>query len=213
MAFNNEVGPWKPEYLEGDSWDYEYLREAAMDIKDVSGMVCEIGLRRGGGCEAIMSGMIEANDRRVLVGVDPFGNIDYYEREDSFTKLDYTNNMRSEFIVNAHTYAGHNEIHLMFFNMEDTEFFDRFSDGVPYYNEEKYMLDEYALVHFDGPHNYDSLKNETDWFNERAQSGAYFVYDDVVGFYDHDKVEAEVILPLGFDLVIKGQRKAVYRKQ
>lgn len=203
---------WFPQHLEGDSFEYEYLRAAAMSIKDVPGMVCEIGLRRGGGCEAIMSGMVDADDRRVLIGVDPYGNIQYHEREDSFTRLDYTNVMRSEFIVNAHICAAQNGIHLNFFNLEDVEFFERFWDGIPCYNEEKYISDEYALVHFDGPHNFDNLENETNWFNDRAPEGAMFVYDDVVGFYDHDEVEEKVILPLGFELIIKGQRKAVYKK-
>ena len=208
----DDLKVWRPQVLEGDSFEYEFLKEAAANIKDVPGAVCEIGSRRGGGIEAIVSGMVEASDIRPVVAIDPFGNIDYHETETNFRKLDYTNEMRSQFIINAHTYAHEKGVHLMFWNLEDTEFFDRFLDGVPYYEQDKYMIDEYALVHFDGPHDYKSIKLETDWFDERAHPGAFFVYDDVVGFYDHDKVEAEIIFPLDYELIIKGDRKAVYRK-
>ena len=208
----NDLNTWRPQALEGDSFEYELLKEAAKNIKDVPGAVCEIGSRRGGGIEAIVAGMTEASDLRPIIAIDPFGNIDYHFTEVDFRKLDYTNEMRSQFIVDAHTYAREKGAHLMFWGLEDTEFFSRFSDGVPYYEQGKRMINEYALVHFDGPHNYESVKLETNWFDKRAQTGAFFVYDDVVGFYDHDMIEAEVIFPLDYELITKGSHKAVYRK-
>jgi hypothetical protein len=65
-------------------------------------------------------------------------------------------------------------------------------------------------VHFDGPHASHILYPEIDFFKTRVQSGAMFVFDDILE-YNHDKVE-EYLLNDNWQLVKKGQRKASYKK-
>lgn len=40
----------------------------------------------------------------------------------------------------------------LFFPLEDTEFFKRYCDGIPIYDEYKRIVNKYAMVFLDGPH-------------------------------------------------------------
>jgi hypothetical protein len=94
--------------------------------------------------------------------------------------------------------------------MEDTEFFMRFEDGVPVYNEYKQILKDYALVFFDGPHDVPSVLKEISFFSSRTPVGGIWVFDDIT-YYDHDVVE-KVIFNLGFQPMEKTLVKASYKK-
>jgi len=199
--------------LPTDSLEYEILYEAAKAIKDVPGLTCELGVRRGGGSRLIIEGLMDNSDHgRTHICVDPYGNIDYPEGDDGrVIKCDYTNQMRNDCLKNIYAYIRHKPIGVLFYVMEDTEFFKRFADGVPVYNEHKQIVNTYALVHFDGPHTRDILYPEIDFFQERAVPGSMWVFDDVE-LYDHDSVE-KYVLERGWELVKKGQRKASYVKK
>ena len=95
--------------------------------------------------------------------------------------------------------------------MEDTEFFKRFSDGIPYYDQYKTMITEYSLVHFDGPHTTSAVIDELDFFVGRLELNGIFVFDDI-GLYDHDYVEKKLLETGNFEIFKKGTRKAAYRK-
>jgi hypothetical protein len=95
--------------------------------------------------------------------------------------------------------------------LEDTEFFKRYHDGVPTYNEHKILVNEYAFVFFDGPHDNQCLDLETEFFVKRAPVGAVFVFDDI-WMYDHDKIVEEKLFAHGFEVHEKKQIKASYIK-
>lgn len=197
--------------LPGDSLEYEILFEAARAIKDVPGMTCELGVRRGGGSKVIVNGLLSNEDyNRYHICVDPYGNIEYAATDSRVMHCDYTNQMRNDCLKNIYAMYQHAPINILFFVMEDSEFFKRYSDGVPVYNEHKQLLDKYALVHFDGPHATDILYSEIDFFAPRTSSGSMFVFDDILD-YSHDNVE-KYVMNQGFKLVSKGQRKASYVK-
>jgi hypothetical protein len=59
------------------------------------------------------------------------------------------------------------KVNFQFFNLEDTEFFERYAEGVPVYNQVKTIWKTYSFVHFDGPHAFDSLMTEIDFFYKR----------------------------------------------
>jgi hypothetical protein len=82
------------------------------------------------------------------------------------------------------------QINFLFFPLEDWEFFNRFQDGVPVYvNGSKQVINQYALVHFDGPHTTDIVLGETMFFIDKIPVGGALVYDDVTHFYDHNKID------------------------
>lgn len=195
--------------LPGDSANYEVLREAAMHSRDVPGLACEIGLRRGGGSKVIIDAI--AGSGKTLIAIDPYGNIEYRPNDFQTMRLDYTNAMRDEALVNMYNYCRYKNINFYFYNMEDTEFFNRFADGVPIYNEYKEIVNEYSLVHFDGPHDVESLKIETSFFALRTPVGGTWCFDDIHD-YNHGLIEEECILPNGFDILMKEGRKAAYVK-
>jgi len=198
--------------LPTDSLEYDILFEAAKSIKDVPGLTIELGVRRGGGSRFIIEGLLSNEDTyRTHLCVDPYGNIDYPEGDDGrVIKCDYTNQMRNDCLRNMYAYVQYRPVNVLFYVMEDVEFFKRFGDGVPVYNEHKHIINTYALVHFDGPHTRDILYPEIDFFQERSSIGSMWVFDDVE-LYDHDSVE-KYVLERGWELVKKGKRKASYKR-
>jgi hypothetical protein len=92
------------------------------------------------------------------------GNIEYADSDDGKRKFDYTNNMRDATIPKLHEHISSMGFNFMFLNMEDTEFFNRFPDGIPVYAERKTIENDYAFVFLDGPHSVEPIKLELDYF-------------------------------------------------
>ena len=216
-----------------DSSEYEILFNAAKNIKGVPGGVVEIGSRRGGSAKIIIDGLVENGDsNRPMFCIDPYGNIDLditnvnasvhypgkYEltgdpmsKDESIkTKFDYTNDMRNRIIPSLYYYAFSKGLNFTFFCLEDTEFFKRYADGVPIYEEEKKMVNEYAFVFFDGPHTNEAVQEEIDFFLPRSPIGATWVFDDI-WMYDHDKFE-NFMFDNGFETLERKNIKASYYK-
>ena len=198
--------------LKGDSKDYQLITQAIEAIPaDKKGMTCEIGLREGGGTgyimEALSKGLFPV---KVHVSIDPFGNLIYPHKDGINTQMDYTNSMRDKTIGKIYAYAMKLRVNFLFINLEDSEFFKRYSDGIPVYSDNKQLLSEYIFVHFDGPHQYEPVYDEFVWFNERMTKGATAVFDDI-HYYNHVKLEKH-ILACNWKLLEKTNRKAAYQK-
>ena len=198
--------------LETDNQDYDVLKNAVRRIKGVPGMLCEIGTRRGGSLAHIINTLGETQDlHRNIVFLDPYGSIEYAQSDSvKRPRTDYSNGMRNETLSALYYYVSNHPVNPVPFIMEDTEFFKRFADGVPFYLDHKIFETQYALVFFDGPHDVPSIVTEIEFFHPRSAPGAMWVFDDVVGYYDHDKIE-RMIAELGWKLVEKTDRKASYR--
>lgn len=190
--------------LESDSFDYDVLARATNTIKGVEGFTCEIGVRMGGGSSVIIQSCIDNNDKRIHIGIDPYGNINYVDSDVACKRLDYTNDMKMKALEIIYRWCNEKKAEFLFFNMEDTEFFNRFSDGIPVYNQEKTIINSYALVHFDGPHSVACLKKEVEFFSTRTPVGGAWVFDDV-GTYNHGQIE-EVLIPLNFKKAEVGEK-------
>jgi hypothetical protein len=218
-----------------DSQEYDILVNAAKNIKGVDGAVVEIGTRRGGSAKMIIDALSENGDsNRPMFCIDPYGNIDleitninasiHYpgkyqvegdpmSKEASFsTKFDYTNDMRNRTIPSLYYYAYQRGLNFTFFCLEDREFFDRYADGVPIYEEQKKLVNEYAFWFLDGPHTNEAVDMECEFFVSRSPIGSVAVMDDV-WMYDHDKiVEQKWLFPNGWKILEKGNIKASYQK-
>ena len=215
-----------------DSQEYEILFEGASEAKNVAGAAVEIGTRRGGSAKMIIDAMKDGIPNRPMFCIDPYGNIEIdctnlnmsmhnpdrtIEGEKiskeltSPQRFDYDNNMRNRIIPSLYYYGYTNGFNFSFFCLEDTEFFNRFSDGVPTYNEQKNIINEYAFVFFDGPHDNKCLDLETEFFTPRAVVGSVFVFDDI-WMYDHDEIVEKRLFEAGFETIRKGNVKASYKK-
>ena len=218
------------EVFSTDSQEYDILYNAASNIKDVEGAVVEIGTRRGGSAKIIIDALVSTGENKCSMScIDPYGNIDYVQTNRSLAvhnpeikiegdpnsveitkaiKLDYDNDMRNRIIPSLYFYAYQRISNFIFFCLEDSEFFKRYADGVPVYDQEKKIEDKYAFVFFDGPHTTEAIEEETAFFIGRTNVGSMFVYDDI-WMYDHDKVEKN-LLENGFEIHEKRQIKASY---
>ena len=73
--------------------------------------------------------------------------------------------------------------------------------------ETKRLINQYALVFFDGPHDVESVKLEIDFFLSRVTKGSVFVFDDVQS-YPHQIIH-EYVIENGFkplDFGIQGRK-------
>ena len=196
-----------------DSYEYEILEECVKLIKDVPGLTCEIGLRLGGGSEIIMRALHHTHQtERVHIAIDPYGSIDYQSAEGVTGKHRYGNKMFYSAMVGLYGIAAEIDQHFLFFPMEDSEFFNRFNSGIPIYRDCKYLEQNYALVHFDGPHTSEAITNEFVFFGHRCHPGSIFVFDDIDKF-PYEKLVNQFLLPQDWKLIKKGVRKAAYRKE
>lgn len=198
--------------METDSREYEILINAVIKTKHLDGMTCEIGVREGGATKIILQGsvMLEGQ-KRTHIAIDPFGNIDYVHWENIVQKLDYTNKMKNKMLMNLYKMCYENDLECLFFPLEDTEFFERYADGVPTYNESKRIVNEYSLVFFDGPHSVSSVRREFDFFKDRLQWGGFMVFDDI-DQYPHMGSVDEYIRGCGYEEYEKGECKISYIK-
>lgn len=220
------------EVFSTDSQEYDILHNAALALdKNTPGAIVEIGSRRGGSAKIIIDSLVQnGNNNRPMFCIDPYGNIELeitninasihypnkYELEGDpqskdinfKTRFDYTNDMRNRIVPSLYYYAFQHGFNFTFFCLEDTEFFKRYSDGVPIYEDAKKMVNEYAFVFFDGPHTNNAVQEELDFFIDRSPSGSVYVFDDI-WMYDHDKFE-KFILERGFSTLERKSVKASY---
>ena len=199
--------------FEGDSSNYDVITRAIKVIPSgLEGMTCEIGLRRGMGTKYIIDSLNKKEiPYKVHVAIDPYGHIEYASHEGYAVRLDYTNNMRDDTIGLCHIYANQNNVNFIFLNLTDTQFFEKFAAGIPIYEEEEIVLNKYIFVHFDGPHQLDLLETEFSWFDKRMSIGATIVFDDVVNYYDHSKLDL-IVQKAGWKLLESTGCKASYQK-
>jgi len=198
-----------------DQLEQEILYNAAQSIKDVEGIVCEIGLREAGGMSVMMMGCLDNNDtNHPFLAIDPYGNIAYNWQENMTVIPDYTNQMKNKTLANLHNFCFEKNLNFNLLCLEDTEFFDRFEDGVPVYTEaRKIIFEKYALVHFDGPHKVSDIINEVKFFKDKMSIGGYLVFDDAyVGYYNHNEVEAYILEGDYYELIEKSTHKASYKR-
>lgn len=200
---------YNPQNLPADSRRYDCLYQAAQSIKGIEGITCEIGLRRGGGSETIVQGCLDNDDKRVHIAIDPYGDIPY-ALGGGHTHFDYTNDMRGSALPRIFEWMHGKGVYFQFYGMEDTEFFRRFADGVPTYQNGVMTLENvYALVHFDGPHAVVPVRQEVEFFGTRSAVGTQWVFDDIET-YAHETDVHPLILEFGFELADKADPKWRY---
>lgn len=198
----------KLKIIEGDSEEYQILVNCANKVKNLDGATIEFGVRLGLSSILIMN----ENVNKIHISVDPYGSIEYSDDKHGTFKTDYSNNLRNRCLYAIYKWVYENNANLLFFILEDTEFFARFEHGIPIYNNNKKILTEYSLVHFDGPHTTEAVNKELDFFiDKRMQIGGIMVFDDI-DLYNHDLIEKRIIDTQNYEIFQKGKRKAAYIK-
>lgn len=197
--------------MKTDSREYHILINAVDKIQNVDGFTCEIGVREGGSSEMILNKLKNTQQNKIHIAIDPFGNIEYEHWENRKERLDYTNKMKNNMLKNLYTFCSENNMECLYFPLEDTEFFNRYSDGVPIYNENKYILNKYSLVFFDGPHTTSLVKKEFDFFYNKIPTGGIIVFDDIDQYPHMDNLDT-YIREKGFEILEKGICKISYIK-
>ena len=207
--------------IAGDSLEYRTIRNLCLEIKGVEGLVLEIGTRLGGGILSAMQACVDNDDKnRYFIGIDPYGGIEYKHGENSVPAREghqvdpetrYNRSMMNSFLSSIYKYCYENDLHYCHHTLEDSEFMRLFEDGVIIYDKHKQLINKYALIIFDGPHDLESVKAETLFFKDRVSSGGVLIYDDVKD-YDHRVID-EMLLEENFTREISQKRKIGYKKK
>jgi hypothetical protein len=189
--------------IQGDSTEYEILEEACKTLGN-NLFTAEIGVRQGAGTKLILDTL--KDKKHWHIGIDPYGNLDYehYDNSGSYT-CDYTNSMKLQLIKDI------DYENFTLFTMEDTEFMERFDDGVPIYREKKELITNYDLVHFDGPHKTTDVLKEVLFFSKRSRAGTVFVFDDYPK-YNMDSILRIIVNDYGFMLLKQGKNKIALKR-
>tara|TARA_Y100001973_G_C5172948_1_gene320159 strand:+ start:945 stop:1592 length:648 start_codon:yes stop_codon:yes gene_type:complete len=201
--------------IEGDSREYDLLaahcetlgRELSKEKRPIL-LTAEIGVRKGLSTKIIME-YIRPNysGLHFHIGIDPYGDL-IYEHYDKIkaTKLDYDEKMLLEFRKDFAEQKRFSHMH-----MTDKVFMEKYYYGVEFYHESKtYLLNEYGLVHFDGPHKTTDVINEAVFFAERAAPGAIFIFDDWKTYNTH--LIRQVLNEYDFEFISNGERKMIMKK-
>lgn len=214
MSLQSVVEESKSLGLWHDHENHQVLLNAANSIVGIEGIVCELGLRRGGGLMTMLISCVNNNDakNRQFIAIDPYGNIDYKFRDNSTVKLDYTNKMKNETLASLYSYCATHDIDFNLYCLTDFDFFDKFENGIFVYNENRFILNKYALVHLDGPHSTEDLIKEVNFFKRRMSLGGYIVLDDVQGYFNLEQLESAILIEDDFILVENDGQKASYKK-
>lgn len=221
------------EVFSTDSQEYEILYNAVQQVGKTPGAIVEIGTRRGGSMKLIIDALVQTNNSgRTVIAIDPYGNIpiectnlnmsihnpDRKIEGDPMSKeitspqtFDYTNDMRNRVIPSLYFYAYQAGMNFSFMCLEDTEFFNRYGDGFPVYNNGKKVETEYAFVFIDGPHFDEAIWREIKFFEPRMPVGGIMVMDDI-WMANHDQFE-EYLFERGWELLEMGKIKASYIKR
>lgn len=190
--------------IDGDGYpeNYQMMRVAVRHLKGVPGLTIEIGVRQGGGSTNIMEACIENGDQRIHIAVDPYGGLPYPIPNGGVADFVYPNQMKQQCMADLYLWCKDRSQELIFFTMEDTEFFNRFLDGIPYYDSGyKALLNQYALVMLDGVHTQEAVQSQVDFFIPRIPSGGIIICDNL-DWYDHEPV-AKVLEQNGFLVLMR----------
>ena len=180
--------------LKADSEEYKMLARWVGEMKPRDFyLTVELGVRGGYGSFVIMDVLKDKNNYHI--GIDPYGDIDYkhFDHKEGFYSFwkdekgemlvnpdgsprtpSYSNTMKQEFMSE---FKYHDNFTL--FQLEDTEYFNCFGQGVPIYHRgQKKVMNVYDFVFFDGPHTTEKVLEEAMFFATRSREGTRFVFDD-----------------------------------
>ena len=196
--------------IKGDSGEYELLTEAIKSSFKLKSngyyLTCEIGVREGLGSKLMMDAALKQYPKAHLVGIDPYGNLDYAHYDDNKSyRSDYTNKMKTQLKKDM---ADYESFHLL--EMTDAEYMFRFCDGYPIYDESEKILKKYTCVHFDGPHQTVDVLREALFFCHRSHIHSTFCFDDYKK-YDMEGI-AKVCSRYGFQELKRGEQKIILRR-
>lgn len=200
--------------IEGDSGEYEFLTEAVGLSADVEGMCIEIGLRRGMGTKTIIDAVRRYCPTKTVIAVDPYGSIPYVGREHiGEIRLDYDNNMKVDCMIDMWMYVRENPVNFRYECLTDHEFFSKYTNGVYKYEEDPILEQLYSMAHLDGPHHYPAIYQEVVFFNERMNTGAVIVIDDITLDFINIEPVKQLFVSLGWEEVKLGLKKGIWQKK
>jgi hypothetical protein len=173
-----------------DGAEYEMLYNAVQKVKDIDGLILEIGTRKGGSMMIIIDALLESGqENRNVISVDPYGHVEYNSGlQYGVTRFDYTNDMKKQTMIDLFGYVQNKPINFIPICLTSDDFFYIYREGIPIYNIETDVINKIAFAFVDGQHDTNSVLNDCSNITERSTVGTRIVIDNIT-FFDLDLVE------------------------
>lgn len=128
-------------------------------------MFCEVGLCKGGGIKELFDAVEEKKNKdRWIISIDPYGDIIYKKTSDRKFRMGYDDTIYRYTMTRLFSYVEKHSLNYVFYKMTDESFMEHFANGVPIFDYDEKIINTYALIHFDGPHDFESVLAETHFF-------------------------------------------------
>ena len=195
-----------------DGTEYNMLYNAVQKVKDVEGLVLEIGTRKGGSMMIIIDALLESGqENRNVISVDPYGHILYNTGSQySITRFDYTNDMKKQTMIDLFSYVKDKPVNFIPICLTSDDFFALYSSGVSIYNIERQIINKIAFAFVDGQHDTSSVLADCFNIGEKAVTGTRIVIDNI-DFFDLEDVLYE-LHHQGFSVEEQGKTKIILCK-
>lgn len=195
-----------------DGTEYQMLYNAVQKVKDVEGLVLEIGTRKGGSMMIIIDALLESGqNNRNIVSIDPYGMIEYNSGlQYGITRFDYTNDMKKQTMIDLFTYVQDKPVNFIPICLTSDDFFALYSSGVSIYNIERQIINKIAFAFVDGQHDTSSVLADCFNIGEKAVTGTRIVIDNI-DFFDLEDVLYE-LHHQGFSVEEQGKTKIILCK-
>ena len=193
--------------LETDGSEYDILERAVESVKDVPGLILEIGTRKGGSMQIIIDSLLRSGqENRHVLSVDPYGHIPYNTGKPfGVTRFDYTNDMKKETMANLFQYVRGKPVNFMYACWTDRAFMSYFDEnGWTVYDIKETDIWEIAFAFLDGPHDDESVHDELLFMENHMRSGGKVVIDNI-DYFDMDGILENAFD--AFEIVERGQHK------
>ena len=165
--------------LRGDSSNYKQIYNVALSIKDVDGLIIELGTHKGGSAKQLLKAIndLGQSKSRHIIGVDCYGDsLDVTAGE---WCIYGTRDKRMQFLRDVYIAAYRFNIMYHFFEMTSDTFFKKFSDGIPFYeNTKEAYLNKYSLVFIDTLHVSEQAIREFLFFRDKMSENGIIMFDD-----------------------------------
>lgn len=197
----------REQILETDGVEYDILADAVKSVKDVPGLILEIGTRKGGSMQIIIDALLESGqENRHVLSVDPYGHIPYNTgNQFGITRYDYTNDMKKKAMADLFAYVQEKPVNFIPVCWTDRAFIHYFMEnGWPVYDIEEADIWQIAFAFLDGPHDTESVLYELRFLESYMPSGGMVVIDNI-DYFDMDGILIRLIDV--FDVIKRGDHK------
>lgn len=172
-----------------DSEEEALIKNCMKNSYHIPGIIGLIGLSNGGIAKSIIFSTVKLRQyNKIFLSVDPYGSMPHYKEETLLVNNNKFNSDRKNTTLRwfYNTCLKHS-IHSLFIQLDNREFFKRYSDGVPYYHKEKRIINSYSFVILSGNNCVNDRLFEFEFFRTRMPTDSMILFTNINSYPHMEK--------------------------